>query len=143
MIRAEIRLTNDSIAFIEKTYRKKDPGYADYSVQQQQRLLERLNEEWTTSECTEPLLAQEKKRRVPPPTKDSTTARRGSKKCEMILAEIRAANDSIAFIEKTYGKKNPEYADFSIQQQQHLLRGLNEEWAKSQCNESPRSAEKK
>jgi len=61
----------------------------------------------------------------------------------MILAEIRAANDSIAFIEKTYGKKNPEYADSSIQQQQHLLRGLIEKWAESKCNESPRSAGKK
>jgi hypothetical protein len=52
-IRGEIRTTNDSIAFIEKTYREKDPGYADFSVRQQQQLLRRLNEEWTTSECRE------------------------------------------------------------------------------------------
>jgi hypothetical protein len=145
MIRAEIRATNDSIVFVERTYRKKDPGYADFSIQQQQHLLRGLNEEWAESECARPLLAQEKKKQDPPPTKDSTRATRTprtSKKCEMILAEIGAAEDSIAFIEKTYRKKNPEYADFSTQQQQYLLRGLNEKLAESECNESPRSAEK-
>jgi hypothetical protein len=133
IIRAEIRAAHDSILFVERTYRRKDPGYADYSIQQQQHLLRGLNEEWAESKCAEPVLVMEKSRPVPPPTTDSTRVRRGSKKCERILAEIRAANDSIAFIEKTYGKKNPEYADFSIQQQQHLLRGLNEEWSASEC----------
>jgi hypothetical protein len=61
MIRAEIRSTSDSIDFIEKTYRKKDPDYADFSIRQQQKDLERLSEEWTSAECTEPRLAPEKK----------------------------------------------------------------------------------
>jgi hypothetical protein len=150
IIRAEMRATNDSIAFIEKTYREKDPRYADLSVRQQQMLLLRLNEEWTTAGCAQPLLAQEKKERVLPPTKervstpmkDPAKAHGLSKECEMILAEIRATNDSIAFIEKTYSKKNPEYADFTIQQQQHLLQRLNTEWTESECKESHQSAEK-
>ncbi len=150
MIRAEIRATNDSIAFIENTYREKDPRYADFAVRQQQMLLLRLNEEWATSECAQPLLAQEKKERVLPltkervstPLKDPAKAHRLSKKCEMILAEIRATNDSIAFVEKTYSKKNPEYAEFSLHQQQHLLQRLNMEWTESECKESLRSAEK-
>ena len=54
MIRAEIRATNNSIAFIEKTYRKKDPEYADFSIRQQQEDLRKLSEEWTGSECGEP-----------------------------------------------------------------------------------------
>jgi len=39
-IRADTRATEDSIAFIEKTYREKDPVYADFSIQQQQLLLQ-------------------------------------------------------------------------------------------------------
>jgi hypothetical protein len=68
-----------------------------------------------------------------PHPKDSIEARWGLKKCEMIHAEIRATNDSIAFIEKTYRKKDPKYADFSIRWQQELLRRLNEEWSWSEC----------
>jgi len=143
MIHAQTRATNASIAFIEKTYRKRDPKYADFSIWQQQRLLRRLNEEWTRAECKEALLSPEKKVWVSYRPTDSTKVRRGPRKCEMIRAEIRATTDSITFIERTYRKKDPGYADFSIQQQQHLLRGLNEEWAGSECNESRRSAEKK
>ena len=55
MIRGETRATNDSIAFIEKTYRKSDPAYADFSIRQQQQTLQRLSEEWTRSGCAEPL----------------------------------------------------------------------------------------
>jgi hypothetical protein len=51
MIHAQTRTTNDSIAFIERTYRKKDPEYADFSIRQQQHILGRLSEEWTRSEC--------------------------------------------------------------------------------------------
>jgi hypothetical protein len=65
------------------------------------------------------------------------------KKCEVIRAEIRATNDSIAFIEKTYRSKDPEYADFSILQQQELLRRLGEEWNRSKCKESPPISAKK
>jgi len=77
---------------------------------------------------------------------DSIEARWGLKKCEKIRAEIRVTNDAIAFIEKTYRKKDPEYADFSIQWQQELLRRLSEEWAKSECREPasiPAKEEKK
>jgi hypothetical protein len=51
---AEIRVTNHSIIFIEKTYREKDPEYADFSIRTQQQLLEKLSEEWTSSECGQP-----------------------------------------------------------------------------------------
>jgi len=40
--------------------------------------------------------------------------RRGLKECEKIRSEIRAIHDSIVFIEDTYRKKDPAYADFSI-----------------------------
>jgi hypothetical protein len=68
-----------------------------------------------------------------PHPKDSIEARWGLKKCEMILAQIRTARDCIAFIEKIYGKKDPSYADFSIRQQQEILRRLNEELRRSEC----------
>ena len=143
MIHAQTRTTNDSIAFIEKTYRKKDPRYADFSIRQQQHLLERLSEEWTKSECREPLPTTEKKARLSPRPKDSIDTRRGSKKCEMIQAKILATNNSIDFIEKTYREKDPEYADFSILQQQQDLRRLSEEWTVSECGEPPPTPEKK
>ena len=41
------------IAFAERTYGKSDPDYAAFSERQQQRILRRLNEEWTKSECKE------------------------------------------------------------------------------------------
>jgi hypothetical protein len=63
MIRARTRTTNNSIAFIEKTYRKKDPEYADFSIRQQQQDLRRLSEEWTSAGCGEPPPAPEKKAR--------------------------------------------------------------------------------
>jgi len=71
MIRAQTRTTNDSIAFIEKTYRKKDSKYADFSIRQQEHLLRRLNEEWTRSECREPPPTPEKRgSKVNPVRKD-------------------------------------------------------------------------
>ena len=69
-----------------------------------------------------------------PHPKDSIEARWGLKKCEMILSQIRTARDCIAFIERIYGKKDPKYADFSIRQQQEILRRLNEELTKSECH---------
>jgi hypothetical protein len=143
MIHAQTRATNDSIAFIEKTYRKKDPNYADFSIRWQQQLLRRLSEEWTRSECREPPPTPAKKVWLFPPPKDSIKARWGWKKCEMIHAEIRAANDSIAFIEKTYRKRDPDYADFSIRWQQELLRRLSEEWTRSECKEPVSTPAKK
>ena len=51
----------------------------------------------------------------------------------MILAQIRTAKDCITFIERIYEKKDPKYADFSIRQQQEILRRLNEELKGSEC----------
>jgi hypothetical protein len=39
--------------------------------------------------------------------------------------------------------KDPEYADFSILQQQEDLRKLNDEWTLFECEESPPKSEKK
>jgi hypothetical protein len=61
MIHEEIRTTNDSIAFISRAYRKKDPKYASFSIRQQQHLLGKLNEEWTLSGCAGPPPAPAKK----------------------------------------------------------------------------------
>jgi hypothetical protein len=142
-VRSEIRATHDSIAFIEKAYRKKDPAYADFSIQQQQHLLQRLSEEWTRSECKEAPPALEAKALSPFHPKDSIEVRRELKGCEKVRSEIRATHDSIAFIEKAYRKKDPAYADFSIQQQQHLLQRLSEEWSASGCGGPPFTPEKK
>jgi hypothetical protein len=68
--------------------------------------------------------------------------RRGLKACEKIRSEIRAAQESIAFVEKAYREKDPAYADLSIQQQQHLLQRLGEEWSASECGGPPFTPEK-
>jgi hypothetical protein len=137
MIQAQTRTTHDSIAFIKKTYRKKDPAYADFSIRQQQHLLAKLREEWVRSECREPSPTTEKKALLSPHPKDSSEGRRGSKKCVMIQAKILATNNSIDFIDKTYREKDPEYADFSMMLQQQELRRLSEEWTGSECGETP------
>ena len=67
---------------------------------------------------------------------DSIEARWGLKKCEMILSQVRSAKKSIAFIERTYRRKDPKYANFAIQQQEQILRRLNAEWERSQCREN-------
>jgi hypothetical protein len=143
MIRAQARTTRDSISFIEKTYRKKEPQYADFSIRQQQRLLEKLSEEGSVSGCREPLPAPEKKAPPPPRLRDLVEVRWGLKRCEKIRSEIRATRDSISFIEKTYRKKEPQYADFSIRQQQRLLEKLGEEGSVSGCREPLLPPEKK
>jgi hypothetical protein len=143
MLRTQTRTTRDCIAFIETTYRKKDPKYADLSILQQQRLLQRLSAEWARSECREAPSLPEKKVLSLLYPKESIEVRRGSKGCEKIRSEIRATHDSIAFIEKAYRKKDPAYADLSIQQQQHLLQRLGEERARSECREAPPPPEKK
>jgi hypothetical protein len=143
IIHAQQLTTKNSIAFIERVYRKKDPKYADFSILQQQRHLEKLSQEWTRSECRELPPTADRKPRLSPPPKASIVVRRGSKRCEMIQAQIRATNNSIAFIEKTYREKDPEYADFSIHQQQQDLQRLSEEWTGSECMESPSRPEKK
>jgi hypothetical protein len=133
MIQAQTRATNNSITFIEKTYRRKDPRYADFSIRQQQHILVKLNEEWNRSGCKEPIPLLVRKEPVLPPPKESTKPRFDSKRCAKIRREIRATHDSLAFIEKTYGEKDPEYADFSTRQQQHILTRLNEEWNSATC----------
>jgi hypothetical protein len=70
-----------------------------------------------------------------PHPEDSIEARWGLKKCEMILSQIRSAENSIAFIEKTYRKEDPKYAEFAIRQQQEILSRLNTEWNRSRCKE--------
>ncbi len=133
MLKTQIRTTHKSIAFIEKTYRKKDPQYANFSIRQQQHILTKFVEEWNRSECREPLPILAKKEFPIPRPKTSLEPRLEPKRCEKIRKEIRATHDSILFIEKTYGKKDPEYAFFSIQQQRHLLKGLHEEWNHLEC----------
>jgi hypothetical protein len=143
MIHAQTLTAKDSIAFIERVYRKRDPEYADFSIRQQQRLLGKLSEEWVRSECRQPPPTPEKKARLSPHRRDLIEVRRGSKRCEMIQAQILATNNSIAFIEKTYREKDPEYADFSVRQQQQDLRRLSDEWVGSECKESPLTPERK
>jgi len=78
-----------------------------------------------------------------PHPEDSIEGRWGLKKCEMILSQIRSAQNSIAFIEKTYRRKDPKYADFSIRQQLEINQRLIEEWNKSQCKVPPSPPPKK
>ena len=68
-----------------------------------------------------------------PHPEDSVDARWGLEKCEMIFSQIQSARNSIAFIEKTYRRREPKYADFSIRQQQEIIRRLTEEGKRSQC----------
>jgi hypothetical protein len=137
MIGAQVLATHSSIDFIGRNYRKRDPKYADFSIRHQEHLLGRLHQEWTRSECKGPLPAPEKEARHFPLPKESIGNLRGKKMCETIRTEIRTTRDSIAFIEKSYRKKDPGYADFSIQQQQYLLEKLTEEWTASACGELP------
>ena len=51
MILSRIRSAYKSIAFVERTYREKDPKYADFSVRQQQEILGRLYTERDRSQC--------------------------------------------------------------------------------------------
>jgi hypothetical protein len=53
MILSQIRSAKNSIAFIERAYRKKDPKYASFAIRQQQEILRRLTEEWDRSLCKE------------------------------------------------------------------------------------------
>lgn len=69
-----------------------------------------------------------------PHPEDSIEARWGLKKCEMILSQTKGARGSIAFIERTYRRRDPRYADFSIRQQQEILTKLKAEWERSECD---------
>ena len=74
---------------------------------------------------------------------DSIEARWGLRKCEMILSQMKGTKNAMAFIEKTYRRRDPKYADFSIRQQKEVLRRLQEEWDKTECKEPPPSAKGK
>jgi len=65
---------------------------------------------------------------------DSIEARWGLNKCEMILSQIHTTRNCVAFIKRTYEKRDPKYAAFSIRQQQEIIRRLNEELTKSGCH---------
>ena len=67
-----------------------------------------------------------------PHPKDSIQARWGLKRSEMIQAQIRTAINCVAFFKTIYGKKDPNYADFLIRQQQEILWRLNEQLTKSE-----------
>jgi hypothetical protein len=54
----------------------------------------------------------------------------------MILDRVRQANQSIRFIEKTYRRKDPKYADFCVQQQQEIIRRLWVNWDQFQCEDT-------
>ncbi len=142
-IHAQTRVANDSIAFIERAYRKKDPNYADFTIRTQQQLLGRLNQEWRRSECKEPPPTLEKKVRLSFLPGGSIKAHRESKRCGQIRTKIRTTNDSITFIEKNYRERDPDYADFTIRTQQQLLERLSEEWMESECGESSSTPAKK
>ena len=143
MIYARTNTAKASIAFIEKTYRKRDPRYADFSIMHQRETLRRLAAEWTRFQCTAALLKPEMKPRPAPRPESTVGGRLTPRTCEVIRTEIRATSDSIAFIEKTYRSKDPGYADFSTTQQQELLRRLNEEWTQAGCSEVPPTSTKK
>jgi hypothetical protein len=143
MMRGEIRAANNSIDFIDRTYRKRDPTYADFSIRHQQHLLERLSKEWTRSECGPLPPIDARKIRVFPHPGALVEPRLKLKICERIRAEILATNNSIAFIQKTYQEKDPEYADFSIRTQRHHLERLSDEWASLECGEASPAPDKK
>jgi len=71
-----------------------------------------------------------------PNPEDSIEARWGLRKCDMIVSQMQSAHRSMDFIEKTYRKQDPQYADFCTQQQLEITRRLVEEWAKSECRVS-------
>jgi hypothetical protein len=68
-----------------------------------------------------------------PHPEDPIEARWGLKKCDIILSRLRSAENSMIFIERTYRKGDPKYADFCIHQQKEITQKLIEEWAKSSC----------
>jgi hypothetical protein len=72
-----------------------------------------------------------------PNPEDSIEARWGLKKCDIILSQLRSAHNSMDFIERTYRKQDPKYADFSVLQQLEITRRLIEEWNKSGCRVPP------
>jgi hypothetical protein len=71
-----------------------------------------------------------------PHPEDPVEARWGLRQCDMILARVRQGNKSIRFIERTYRKKDPKYADFSTRQQREIIRRLWVDWDRFQCEDT-------
>lgn len=63
LILKQIRSTERSISFIERAYRKRDPRYADFAIQQQREILRRLKEEWEKGQCSGSELPQSREYR--------------------------------------------------------------------------------
>ena len=63
-------------------------------------------------------------------------ARWGFEKCSMIALNIRTAQDSIAFITRTYGRTDPRFAERSIWVRQRIVDEMEEEGRKSNCAKS-------
>ena len=63
MISAQIRSAKSSISFIERTYRKKDAGYADFAIRQQEEMIRKLGDEWDRSQCTEEEIPQKEEKK--------------------------------------------------------------------------------
>ncbi len=74
---------------------------------------------------------------------DPIEARWGLKKCEMIFSQMKTTKEAMAFIERTYRKRDPQYADYAIHQQKEILDRLNQEWIKSECKEPASSFTRK
>jgi hypothetical protein len=64
------------------------------------------------------------------------TARWGLDKCRMIAAKIRDARASIAFIRKTYGKTDPQFAERSIWVRQKIWAEMVEQGRQNNCSVS-------
>jgi hypothetical protein len=64
---------------------------------------------------------------------DSFEARWGLDKCNMIADRLKRAQESIDFIEKEYGKTDPDFSERSIMAQQNIVDELAKENRKSNC----------
>jgi hypothetical protein len=53
IVQSQIASAMSSIDFIERSYRSRDPRYADFSVRQQKEIIKRLHEEWERSVCVD------------------------------------------------------------------------------------------
>jgi hypothetical protein len=60
-------------------------------------------------------------------------ARWGLDKCGMIAINLKGAQGSIAFIQKKYGKTDPDFAERSIWTQQKIVHEMTEEGRKNRC----------
>jgi len=66
---------------------------------------------------------------------DSIEARWGLDKCGMIATQMKSARESISFIQKKYGKKDPVFAERSIWMQQKIVDAMIGESIRNNCAE--------